>query len=122
MTNELFSVLDNDGSGTNQDNRIDIRDLSASEDGQQFLVSIRAPELPEADENEQPKWNIWHYAQSTKKLERLIIDDNLAERAGRDHLVCLIKDLDIVARHRSCDTTRQRREARAPLLEISQVA
>lgn len=95
LTNELFSELANDDDNTNQDNRIDIRDLSASEDGQQFLVSIRAPELPNADESEQPKWNIWHYAQSTKKLERLIVDDSLAEQ-GDDLMASFLPDGRII--------------------------
>jgi hypothetical protein len=95
LTHELFPILDNDESGTNQDNRIDIRDISVSEDGQEFLVSIRAPELPGADENEQPKWNIWHYAQSTNKLERLIIDDNIAEQ-GDDLMASFLPDGRII--------------------------
>jgi hypothetical protein len=95
LTNELFSLLANDDSGTNQSHRIDIRDLSASEDGQQFLVSIRAPELPNVDENEQPKWNIWHYSLSTNKLERLMIDDNLAEQ-GDDLMASFLPDGRII--------------------------
>jgi hypothetical protein len=95
LTNDLFSILESEDNSTSQEDRIDIRDLSASEDGQQFLVSIRAPELPDADESEQPKWNIWHYAQSTKKLERLIIDDSLAEQ-GDDLMASFLPDGRII--------------------------
>jgi hypothetical protein len=91
LTNELFSLGESEENSSN----IDIRDLSISEDGQQFLVSIRAPELPDADDNEQPTWNIWYYTQATKKLERLIIDDNLAEQ-GDDLMASFLPDGRII--------------------------
>jgi len=95
LTDELFSLLATEENNSDRDNRIDIRDLSVSEDGQQFLVSIRASELPNVDDNEQPKWNIWHYSQSTNKLERLIIDDNLAEQ-GDDLMASFLPDGRII--------------------------
>lgn len=77
------------------DERIDIRDLSVSDDGQQFLVSIRAPQIEDADENEQPTWNIWRYQQSTKQLERLVIDDFIAEQ-GDDLMASFLPDGRII--------------------------
>lgn len=85
LTNALFA----DGE------KIDIRDLSISENGQEFLVSIRAPEILNADENEQPTWNIWHYRQSSQTLERLIIDDILAEQ-GDDLMASFLPDGRII--------------------------
>ena len=95
LTSELFSLGENEENSSNRDNLIDIRDLSISEDGQQFLVSIRAPELLGVDEDEQPRWNIWYYTQTTKKLERLIIDDNLAEQ-GDDLMASFLPDGRII--------------------------
>lgn len=95
QTNSLTSELFLNDSNLNQDARIDIRDLSVSEDGQQFLVSVRAPEIEGADENEQPTWNVWHYTQSTKKLERLIVDDSVAEQ-GDDLMASFLPDGRII--------------------------
>lgn len=74
---------------------IDIRDLSVSPDGQEFLVSIRAPEVEDADENEQPKWNIWRYQQSTKLLTRVVSNDVIAEQ-GDDLMASLLPDGRII--------------------------
>lgn len=70
---------------------IDIRDLHASEDGQSFLVSIRAPTLDNVDDNEQPTWNIWQYQLATKTLERVIISDITAEQ-GDDLMASYLPD------------------------------
>jgi hypothetical protein len=91
LTNELFLDEDN----LNGEVRIDLRDLSVSEDGQQFLVSIREPEIEDADENDQPTWNIWHYTQTTKKLERLIVDNSIAEQ-GDDLMASFLPDGRII--------------------------
>ncbi|NKF50668.1 hypothetical protein G3R49_08800 [Shewanella sp. WXL01] len=60
---------------------IDIRDLSLADDGQSFLVSIRAPEIEGVDEDEQPSWNIWRFDLATKSFSRIIADDTTAELA-----------------------------------------
>ena len=75
--------------------QIDIRDLSVSPDGEQFLVSIRAPEIEDADENEQPKWNIWRYQQNTKQLTRVINSDVIAEQ-GDDLMASFLPDGRII--------------------------
>lgn len=105
---ELF--LPNQTEEEIQDERIDIRDLSVSQDGHQFLVSIRAPEIEDADENEQPTWNIWRYQLATKQLERLIISDNTAEQ-GDDLMASFLPDGRIIFA-----STRQRL-SRAILLD-----
>lgn len=93
-----------------QNNRIDIRDLSVSADGQQLLVSIRAPEVEDADEDEQPTWNIWRYRLATKQLERVIISDNTAKQ-GDDLMASFLPDGRIIFA-----STRQR-ISRAILLD-----
>ncbi len=94
--------------GENQ--RIDVRDLTVSDDGQQFLVSIRAPEIENADDNEQPRWNIWHYQLATKTLTRVISDDVIAEQ-GDDLMPAFLPDGRIIFA-----STRQRL-SRAILLD-----
>ena len=57
----------------------DVRDLSSSSDGTQLLFSMRAPEDPNLDEDEQPTWNIWLYEVSDATLTRVINSDITAE-------------------------------------------
>lgn len=93
-----------------EDERIDIRDLSASQDGQEFLISIRAPEIENVDADEQPTWNIWRYQLATKQLERVIISDNTAGQ-GDDLMASFLPDGRIIFA-----STRQRL-SRAILLD-----
>lgn len=58
----------------------DVKDLSTSVDGKKLLFSMRAPEIEDADEDEQPTWNIWEYDITTKNLHRVIASDLVAER------------------------------------------
>ncbi len=58
----------------------DVKDLSTSNDGATILFSMRAPEDPDADEDEQPTWNIYEYTLETKTLRRVISSDITAER------------------------------------------
>lgn len=103
---ELFSA--NQAEEATQDERIDIRDISVSSDGQEFLISIRAPEIENADE--QPTWNIWRYQLATKQLERLVISDNVAEQ-GDDLMASFLPDGRVIFA-----STRQRL-SRAILLD-----
>ncbi|GGI76511.1 PD40 domain-containing protein [Shewanella gelidii] len=89
---------------------IDIRDISVSDDGQQVLLSIRAPEIEGADDEDQPKWNIWRYDQTTQILERVIVSDTTAEQ-GDDLMPSFLPDGRIIFA-----STRQRL-ARAILLD-----
>ncbi len=61
----------------------DVKDLSASYDGMKLLFSMRAPEIENADEDEQPTWNIWEYDRETSELRRIIVSDLVAE-SGHD--------------------------------------
>ena len=61
----------------------DVRDVEVSYDGNLLLFSMRAPEIPDADPEDQPTWNIWEYDISGNRLRRLIPADVNAE-AGQD--------------------------------------
>lgn len=62
---------------------IDIKDLESSYDGSRLIFSMRAPVDEDADDNEQPTWNIWQYFLETQELQRVITSDIVAE-AGED--------------------------------------
>jgi hypothetical protein len=53
----------------------DVKDLSVSYNGNRLLFAMRAPEIEEADDDEQPSWNIWEYDLSTDTLSRVIKSD-----------------------------------------------
>jgi len=61
----------------------DVKDLSSSYDGKKLLFAMRAPEIEDADDEDQPTWNIWEYAIPTQTLRRVIESDIIAE-AGQD--------------------------------------
>ncbi|TDJ34108.1 MAG: hypothetical protein E2O61_11205, partial [Gammaproteobacteria bacterium] len=61
----------------------DVKDLSVSYDGQKLVFAMRAPEDPDLDDDEQPKWNIWIYNRDTTLLSRAISSDITAE-IGQD--------------------------------------
>jgi len=90
--------------------RIDIRDLTVSDDGQEILLSLRAPEIEDADDEDQPRWNIWRYQLATQTLERIITSDLIAEQ-GDDLMPSFLPDGRIVFA-----STRQRL-SRAILLD-----
>lgn len=62
---------------------IDIKDLESSYDGSRLIFSMRAPADEDADDNEQPTWNIWEYIVETQQLRRIISSDIVAE-TGED--------------------------------------
>lgn len=101
LTANLFT---NDGE-ENAEQAIDIRDLSVSADGQEFLVSIRAPEIDGVDENQQPKWNLWRYQQNTKQLTRIIGNDVIAEQ-GDDLMASFLPDGRIIFASNRQQTSR----------------
>ena len=37
----------------------DVKDLDVSPDGERVIFAMRAPEIEDADDDEQPTWNIW---------------------------------------------------------------
>ncbi|MFC7001294.1 TolB family protein [Pseudobowmanella zhangzhouensis] len=61
----------------------DVKDLSVSYDGNRLLFAMRAPELEDVDDDEQPSWNLWEYTRDTDQLRRIISDDRIAE-GGQD--------------------------------------
>ncbi len=88
----------------------DVKDPSASFDGSKLVFAMRAPEIPNADANEQPTWNIWLYDFQTDTLRRVIASDIVAED-GQDIAPRFLPDGRIVFA-----STRQRR-AKAILLD-----
>lgn len=90
LTEQLFSLDD-----ITPSQPIDIRDLKVSDDGLQFLVSIRAPEIADVDENEQPKWNVWRYQVANETLEPVISNDNNAAK-GDDLMASFLPDGRII--------------------------
>ncbi|WP_143872816.1 hypothetical protein [Catenovulum sediminis] len=65
----------------NPNPRFDIKDLALSPDGNQLLMSIRAPD--NEDGEAQPSWNIWLYQHDTGDLRRIMQSDTQAEQ-GHD--------------------------------------
>ena len=72
-----------EAAGFTEDEEIDIKDLAVSSDGRKLLFSLRAPEIENADEDEQPTWNIWLYDLDDDSLRRVITSDLTAEQ-GQD--------------------------------------
>lgn len=90
--------------------RYDVKDLHVSHDGGKLLFAMRAPEIEDADEDEQPTWNIWEYNSASDSLRRVISSDVTAE-AGQDVAPAYLPDGRIVF-----SSTRQR-AAKAVLLD-----
>jgi len=88
----------------------DVKDLESSADGSQLLFSMRAPEIENADEDEQPTWNIWQYEIATDTLTR-IIDSDITAEAGQDISPDYLPDGRIVF------TSTRQRDAGAILLD-----
>jgi hypothetical protein len=84
--------------GANADNPLpgyDVKDLDLSYDGNNVLFAMRAPQIEDADEDEQPSWNIWQYDRQTQTLTRVIASDTIAE-AGQDTAPTYLADGRIV--------------------------
>jgi len=92
------------------DSAYDVKDLDVSSDGRRLVFAMRAPEIEDADDDEQPRWNIWQYSLDDQQLERLITSDISAE-AGQDINPAYLPDGRIVF-----SSTRQRR-SKAILLD-----
>lgn len=61
----------------------DVRDLEVSFDGTKVVFAMRAQFIENADEEDQPRWNIWEYDLVNDALRRIIASDITAE-AGHD--------------------------------------
>jgi len=90
--------------------RYDVKDLHVSHDGNRVLFSMRAPEIEDADEEDQPTWNVWEYDRATDLLRRIITSDVTA-KAGQDVAPAYLPDGRIVF-----SSTRQR-TSKAVLLD-----
>lgn len=90
--------------------RYDVKDLHTSHDGNRILFAMRAPEIEDADEEDQPTWNIWEYDRTTDLLRRIITSDVTA-KAGQDVAPAYLPDGRIVF-----SSTRQR-TSKAVLLD-----
>lgn len=73
----------------------DVKDLEVSYDGQRLLFAMRAPEIEDADEDEQPTWNIWEYNLQTDSLNR-IISSNIIAEFGQDTSPAYLPDGRII--------------------------
>ncbi len=107
-TNITAGVFPNDAMGNPP--LYDVKDLSSSFDGKQLVFAMRAPEIPNADPEDQPTWNIWLYDVETNSLRRVISSDITAE-IGQDVAPHFLPDGRIVFA-----STRQR-DAKAVLLD-----
>ena len=88
----------------------DVKDISASFDGQRLVFAMRAPEDPNLDDDEQPTWNIWTYDRETSTIDR-VIDSDITAEAGQDVAPAFLPDDRIVFA-----STRQR-QSKAILLD-----
>jgi hypothetical protein len=88
----------------------DVKDLAVSHNGEQLAFTMRAPEDPNLDDDEQPNWNIWLYDRPTDVLSRVIASDIVAED-GDDVAPAFLPDGRIVF-----SSTRQR-QSKAILLD-----
>ena len=84
------------------DEAYDVKNLHSSVDGHKLLFSLRAPEIEDADDDEQPKWDIWEYDLVDEKLRRIISADLIAQ-SGQDINPAYLPDGRIVF-----SSTRQR--------------
>ena len=107
ITLNAFDTLGADESG---DSLYDVKDVEVSYDGLKLIFAMRAPEIEELAEEEQPKWNIWEYDRSSEVLRRIITSEINAE-AGHDVAPAYLPDGKIVFA-----STRQR-QAKAVLLD-----
>ncbi|TDF34681.1 hypothetical protein EYS14_23285 [Alteromonadaceae bacterium M269] len=80
----------------------DVKDLDVSPDGDRVIFAMRAPEIEDADDDEQPTWNIWEYDLPNDTLRRVITSDIAAE-SGQDIAPAYLPDGRIVF-----SSTRQR--------------
>jgi hypothetical protein len=88
----------------------DIRDLDINFDGSKVVFAMRAQFIEDADEEDQPSWNIWEYDAKAKVLRRIIASDTV-EDEGHDIMPHYLPDGRIVF-----SSTRQR-QSRAILLD-----
>ena len=111
-TRDISSAAFSDPVFLNDDGDLlyDVKDLNISYDGNKLIFSMRAPEIEDADDEDQPKWNIWEYDQEVSTLRRIIQGNDTAE-SGHDISPSYLPDGRILF-----SSTRQSR-SRAILLD-----
>lgn len=93
-----------------EDALYDVKDVDTSYDGTKLVFAMRAPEIEDADEEDQPTWNIWEYDRATQIVTRIISSDINAEE-GQDISPHYLPDGRIVF------TSTRQRLAKAILLD-----
>ena len=61
----------------------DVRGVDVAYDGSSFIFAMRGPRIEDADDDDQPTWNIWEYVIATQELRPVIPSDIVAEE-GQD--------------------------------------
>ncbi len=85
LTQHLFSDVPSDPDDDSSEPTpalYDIKDLEPSPNGDKMLFALRAPEDPDADDDEQPKWNIWELDVATRTINPLM--DSFVAEQGQD--------------------------------------
>jgi len=96
------SSLDISSAGFDTDALYDIKDIAVNDEGNKILFAMHAPEIEDADDDEQPTWNIWQYDYLDQTLLRIIQSDTIAEE-GQDIAPQYLPDGNILF-----SSTRQR--------------
>jgi hypothetical protein len=105
LTSEIFPT-DVDGNAS----LYDVRDVSASFDGERLVFAMRAPEDPNLDEDEQPTWNIWAFDRTIGEVRR-VIDSDITAELGNDLAPRFLPDGRIVF------SSDRQRQSKAVLLD-----
>lgn len=65
------------------DAQYDVKDMEVSYDGKKLLFSMRAPDIEDVEEDEQPTWDIWEYNVDSDDLRR-VIESDVTDAQGQD--------------------------------------
>jgi hypothetical protein len=108
---DISSAAFSDPSFLNEDGELlyDVKDLDVSYDGRKLLFAMRG-RIEDADEEDQPTWNIWEYDVDARDLHRVIVSNFIAEQ-GHDIAPTYLPDGRILF-----SSTRQQR-SKAILLD-----
>ena len=90
---DITSAVFSDASFLNDDGELlyDVKDLAVSYDASKLAFAMRAPDIEGADDEDQPKWNLWLYDFEECSLSRVINSDASAE-AGHDIAPAFLAD------------------------------
>ncbi|KZY73020.1 hypothetical protein A3742_06845 [Oleiphilus sp. HI0071] len=90
---DVTSAVFSDSAFLNDDGALlyDVKDLTVSYDGTKLAFTMRAPEIEGADEEDQPKWDIFVFDFETCTLDRVIQSDATAA-SGHDITPAFLAD------------------------------